>query len=93
MVIINEFSKNGRAVPFKNKNSQLLPESVENCSFNMKEDTKANCDRLCKEFGKKCFNAFKNKCSIESYSPLTSRATVIDESFDGINEKHPKTCF
>ena len=82
LVVIDNFSKYGWAVPLKNKNAQTIKDSFENILLSSK--TKPNLiesDRG-KEFYNNIFQDFLNKINIKLYSRNSSYGAVFAERFN-----------
>ena len=82
LVIIDNFSKYGWAIPLKNKNAQLIKDSFENILITSKRQPNLIESDRGKEFYNKIFQDFLNKNNIKLYSRNSSYGAVFAERFN-----------
>ena len=82
LVIIDNFSKFGFTVPFKNKNSQSIKDSFENILIRSKRKPNLIKTDRGKEFYNNIFQDFLNKNNIKLYSKNSLYGAVFAERFN-----------
>ena len=82
LVIIDNFSKYGWAVPLKNKNAQTIKDSFEKILINSKRKPNLIETDRGKEFYNNIFQDFLNKNNIKHYSRNSSYGAVFAERFN-----------
>ena len=82
LVIIDNFSKFGWAVPLRNKNAQTIKDSFENILISSKRKPNLIESDRGKEFYNNIFQDFLNKNNIKLYSRNTSLGAVFAERFN-----------
>ena len=82
LVIIDNFSKFGWAVPLKNKNAQTIKDSFENILTNSKRKPNLIESDRGKEFYNNVFQDFLNKNNIKLYFRNSSYGAVFAERFN-----------
>ena len=82
LVIIDNFSKFGWTVPFKNKSAQLIKDSFENILISSKRRPNLIKSDRGKEFYNNVFQDFLNENNIKLYSRNSSNGAVFAERFN-----------
>ena len=82
LVVIDDFSKFGRTIPLKNKNSQSIKNSFENILINSKRSPNLIESDRDKGFYNNIFQDFLNKNDIKLYSRNSSFGSVFAERFN-----------
>ena len=82
LVIIDNFSKFGWAVPLKNKNAQTITNSFENVLINSKRKLNSVESDRGKDFYNSIFEGFLNRNNIKFYSGNTSLGAVFAKRFN-----------
>ena len=82
LVIIDNFSKFGWAIPLKNKNAQTITDSFEKILISSKRRPNLIESDRGKQFNNKIFQDFLNKNNIKVYSRNTSLGGVYAERFN-----------
>ena len=82
LVVIDNFSKIGWAIPLNNKNAQTIRDSFENILMNSKRKPNLIESDRGKEFYNNIFQDFLNKNNIKLYSRKSSYGAVFAERFN-----------
>ena len=82
LVVIDNFSKLGWAIPLKNKNAQTIKNSFENILISSKRKPNLVESDRGKEFYNNIFQDFLNKNNIKLYSRNSSYGAVFAERFN-----------
>ena len=82
LVTIDNFSKYGWTIPFKNKNAQTIKDSFENILISSKKKPNLIESDRGKEFDNNIFQDYLNKNNINLYSRNSSYGAVFAERFN-----------